>query len=168
MQSEGWRKPIVSPQKLRRRRQRKRLRKLLSKAKIAGMTGFRTQRSHSGTKRERKNIRYTNIYPSAIPHIRDISLRASGAGSHHIVSNKAKWQSRKDSATLLGRNDRIWTCDILLPKQARYQLRYIPNRLYYIKWKWNCQYFLKFCFVIWRCGKTNVIINCCRIVYFLY
>ena len=25
-----------------------------------------------------------------------------------------------------GRNDRIWTCDILLPKQARYQLRYIP------------------------------------------
>ena len=25
-----------------------------------------------------------------------------------------------------GRNDRIRTCDILLPKQARYQLRYIP------------------------------------------
>ncbi len=26
-----------------------------------------------------------------------------------------------------GRNDRIRTCDILLPKQARYQLRYIPK-----------------------------------------
>ena len=28
---------------------------------------------------------------------------------------------------LFGRNDRIRTCDILLPKQARYQLRYIPG-----------------------------------------
>ncbi len=27
---------------------------------------------------------------------------------------------------LYGRNDRIRTCDILLPKQARYHLRYIP------------------------------------------
>ena len=28
--------------------------------------------------------------------------------------------------THVGRNDRIWTCDILVPNQARYQLRYIP------------------------------------------
>ena len=27
---------------------------------------------------------------------------------------------------LYGRNDRIRTCDIVLPKHARYQLRYIP------------------------------------------
>ena len=33
------------------------------------------------------------------------------------------------SWSFLGRNDRIWTCDILLPKQARYQLRYIPKLL---------------------------------------
>ena len=32
------------------------------------------------------------------------------------------WQTSLD-----GRNDRIRTCDILLPKQARYQLRYIPK-----------------------------------------
>ncbi len=28
---------------------------------------------------------------------------------------------------LFGRNDRIRTCDIVLPKHARYQLRYIPK-----------------------------------------
>ena len=31
-------------------------------------------------------------------------------------------------STYFGRTDRIWTCDILLPKQARYQLRYIPMK----------------------------------------
>ena len=29
--------------------------------------------------------------------------------------------------TRYGRNDRIRTCDILVPNQARYQLRYIPK-----------------------------------------
>ena len=28
-----------------------------------------------------------------------------------------------------GRNDRVRTCDIVLPKHARYQLRYIPVKI---------------------------------------
>ena len=36
-------------------------------------------------------------------------------------------KSRINMIRLFGRNDRIRTCDIVLPKHARYQLRYIPN-----------------------------------------
>ena len=31
--------------------------------------------------------------------------------------------------SVFGRNDRIRTCDIVLPKHARYQLRYIPKKI---------------------------------------
>ena len=38
------------------------------------------------------------------------------------VCCSTSWASRPSS-----RNDRIWTCDILVPNQTRYQLRYIPK-----------------------------------------
>ena len=44
----------------------------------------------------------------------------------HLISNKGKKRPGKCSRIFFGRNDRGRTCDILLPKQARYQLRYIP------------------------------------------
>ena len=63
-----------------------------------------------------------------------------------------------------GRSDRIRTCGILLPKQARYQLRYTP--IFYFA------FFLKFsvfpCFVRplakcrpWRCYATLCALFCC-------
>ena len=42
------------------------------------------------------------------------------------IQSKNHQTDTKVSLVVFGRNDRIRTCDILLPKQARYQLRYIP------------------------------------------
>ena len=39
---------------------------------------------------------------------------------------KGKSVYRNRDKHSFGRNDRIRTCDIVLPKHARYQLRYIP------------------------------------------
>ena len=47
-----------------------------------------------------------------------------------------EWRQKRDADnfrfvidTRTGRNDRIRTCDILVPNQARYQLRYIPKEI---------------------------------------
>ena len=54
-----------------------------------------------------------------------------------MQSIRQRLESKKKALQkgLFGRNDRIWTCDILLPKQARYQLRYIPIVLLRVKSK---------------------------------
>ena len=52
------------------------------------------------------------------------------------VESQASIQKSKGEAKplllIFGRNDRIRTCDILLPKQARYHLRYIPKFDFFI------------------------------------
>ena len=37
-----------------------------------------------------------------------------------------KWGEKTHFRLIFGRNDRIRTCDIVVPNHARYQLRYIP------------------------------------------
>ena len=58
--------------------------------------------------------------------------------------------------THIGRNDRIWTCDILVPNQARYQLRYIPiiylERIHYSRFLWESQVLYSVFICVW--GET--------------
>ena len=49
-----------------------------------------------------------------------------------LESKQKRKKNRKGFSFFFGRNDRIRTCDILVPNQARYQLRYIPK---YEIWK---------------------------------
>ena len=51
--------------------------------------------------------------------------------------------SGKIRSLIFGRNDRIRTCDILVPNQARYQLRYIPICIYYSRFPSTCQDFVR-------------------------
>ena len=54
-------------------------------------------------------------------------LRFAQRGSSSVTSDERKRSEGKPRFFFFGRNDRIRTCDILVPNQARYQLRYIPN-----------------------------------------
>ena len=46
-----------------------------------------------------------------------------------LSSLQKNTENHKGLLCFFGRNDRIRTCDILVPNQARYQLRYIPRYL---------------------------------------
>ena len=53
--------------------------------------------------------------------------------THHSNKNNKRGHTRQP-LLLFGRNDRVRTCDIVLPKHARYQLRYIPKVIKLYVW----------------------------------
>ena len=62
------------------------------------------------------------IYGAKVEAPRELKLKTPGLGG--LGSDV-----RGSGVVLNGRGDRIRTCDLMLPKHARYQLRYAPNLL---------------------------------------
>ena len=79
-------------------------------------------------------VRVTGFEPAAVPRKRRhsraaiINGDAAGSTSHFKIKNmRHQWH-----LIFFGPSDRIRTCGILLPKQARYQLRYTRSS------EWAC------------------------------